>query len=367
MTTVVGVPDQSAASARPTAVLAHLRRHVVACRTLGSPIYSGLLAHAALDFQAGGPTAAVFDGYAEDPVRSAAALRLLGTVHRFALAGEAPDLARYYPSVRGSAAEPFDAVRAWAAFREVLATRLPEVREGVTRPPQTNEINRGVGLAGGLLRLAERFDLPVRLIELGASAGLNLRPDHLRIELADGRALGPADSLVRLPAQWWGNVPRLAPIRVTERVGVDRDPVDAQTPEGRLRLTSYVWPDQVQRLSQLRAAFELAAVVPVEVRRRRAAEAVAELELADGTLTVVWHSLLWQYLDDEERIAIGDALTALGERATSGRALARLSLEPRGRSSPEGVEFVLRAQTWPGSGVETWGVAHPHSAAVLWS
>lgn len=358
--------DEPPGRPRPALLLAHLRRHVIACRLLGSPIYSGLLAHAVLDFQADGPTAAAFDGYPEDPVRSAAALRLLGTVHRFALAGEVPDLGCYYPSVRGADTEPFDAGRAWAAFRDVVANRLSEVRAGMAGPPQTNEINRGVGLAGGLLRLAERFDLPVRLLELGASAGLNLRPDHLRVTLGDGRAFGPPDSPVRLPAQWAGNLPRLAPLRIVHRAGVDRDPVDVGTEDGRMRLTSYVWPDQLERLAHLRAAFSLATAMPVEVRRQRALEALDELDLADGVVTVVWHSLVWQYLDDAERTGVNDAFAGLGERAGPDRPLVRLSLEPRGRRSPEGVEFVLRAQLWPGGGVEMWGVAHPHSAAVMW-
>jgi hypothetical protein len=363
----VRVPHEPEGSPRPALLLAHLRRHVMACRLLGSPIYSGLLAHAVEDFRADGPTAAAFEGYAEDPVRSAAAMRLLGTVHRFALAGQAPDLARYYPSVRGAAADPFDADRAWAAFRDVVATRLPEVREGVRRPPQTNEINRGVGLAGGLLRLAERFDLPVRLVELGASAGLNLRPDLLRIDLPDGTAFGPVDSPVRLHADWSGNHPQPGPIRVVERLAFDKDPVDVATEDGRLRLTSYVWPDQIERLALLRDAFDLAAVFPVEVHRARAGDALADVDLADGALTVVWHSLFWQYLDDAERAEVTALLDAVGERAAPGRPLARLSLEPRGRRSPEGVEFLLRVQTWPGAGVEVLGVAHPHSAAVLWS
>ncbi len=367
MNNVLAVPDASQVPYGPGSVLAHLRRHIVACRELGSPIYAGLLSRAVLDYQADGPTAAAFEGFVADPVRAAAAMRLLGTVHRFALAGQAPDLAIFYPSVHGPEAASFDADRAWAAFRDVLTQRLPEVREGLCSPPQTNEINRGAGLAGGLLRLAERLDLPVRLIELGASAGLNLRPDHLRIILPDGRALGPADSPVRLPAEWTGNVPALAPLRVVARLGIDAEPVDASSSEGRLRLTSYVWPDQIERLALLRAAFELAATVPAQVRRQRGIDAVENLELTDDAVTVVWHSLFWQYVDQDERDAITAALAVLGEQATPERPLARLSLEPRGRNSPDGVEFVVRLQTWPGAGTEVLGVAHPHSAAVQWS
>ncbi|MGQ0842617.1 MAG: DUF2332 domain-containing protein [Sporichthyaceae bacterium] len=353
--------------APPASVLAHLRRHILACRELGSPIYAGLLSRAVLDFQAGGPTAEAFDGFVGDPVRAAAALRLLGTVHGFALAGQAPDLARFYPSVHGRDALPFDAPSAWAAFRDVVAERLPEVRAGLAAVPQTNEINRCAALAGGLLRLAERFDLPIHLVELGASAGLNLRPDLLRLDLPDGRWLGPAGSPVRLPVAWAGPMPALRRLRIASRFGVDRDPLDPTAEEGRLRLTSYVWPDQTVRLARLRAAIDLATAHPAPVRRERAGNTAAGLALAEGAVTVVWHSLFWQYVDDDERAEIVARLATLGESATERAPLARLSMEPRSRPPHGGVEFVLRLQTWPGNGVDVLGVAHPHSAVLTWS
>ncbi|MGQ0467064.1 MAG: DUF2332 domain-containing protein [Sporichthyaceae bacterium] len=361
------MPIEELVAPAPLEVLAHLRRHVAACHELGSPIYAGLLAHAVLDYQAGGPTAAAFEGFVGDPVRAGAALRLLGTVHGFALAGEAPDLARFYPSVRGRDAEPFDAAAAWAAFRDVLVHRMPDVRAGLAQAPQTNEINRCAALAGGLLVLAGRFNLPVRLLELGASAGLNLRPDLVRFELADGSRLGPSDSPVRLPVAWAGNRPRIAPLNVVSRSGVDRDPVDVATPEGRRRLTAFVWPDQIGRLARLRAAIDLALAHPVYIRRQRAASTLGQLQPAQGSVTVVWHSLFWQYVSEGERTAVNAGFAALGDKATAQAPLARLSLEPRGRNAREGVEFVLRLQTWPGAGVELLGIAHPHSAVITWA
>lgn len=361
------VPVEELVAPAPLEVLGHLRRHVAACGELGSPIYAGLLAHAALDYQAGGPTAAAFDGFLGDPVRAGAALRLLGTVHGFVLAGEAPDLARFYPSVHGGDAEPFDAGAAWAAFRDVLVQRMPDVRAGLAQAPQTNEINRCAALAGGLMLLADRFDLPVRLLELGASAGLNLRPDLVRFDLSDGRRVGPDDSPLRVPVVWTGRVPSLGRPRIESRFGVDRDPVDVRTAEGRRRLTSFVWPDQVGRLAQLRAAVDLALAHPVEIRRQRAATTLGRLGLAESALTVVWHSLFWQYVGEGERKAVNAGFAALGAHATPSAPLARLSLEPRGRNAREGVEFVLRVQTWPGAGVDLLGVAHPHSAVLTWS
>jgi hypothetical protein len=353
--------------ADPAAIEAHVRRHVQACQMLGSPIYSALMARALLDYRAGGPVAEALNGFVGEPVRSALVLRLFGTVHRFALLGEAPDLGRYYPSVAGADVLPFDAVAAWSAFRATLIERAAEVRAGMASPPQTNEIGRSAVLAGGLQVLAARFGMAVHLVEVGASGGLNLRPDRLRVRLSDGRALGPADSPVVIGVDWRGDVPDLdAPVRVLSRRGTDRDPVDVSSPAGRLRLTSYVWPDQLDRLARLRAAFELASVEPVSVREQRATDTLDELTLNPGALTVVWHSLLWQYLSDDERAAFTARLETLGATATPDAPLARLSLEPRGRKHPDGVQFVVRVQTWPGDGAELLGLAHPHRPDVVW-
>jgi hypothetical protein len=73
------------------------------CDALGSPLYAGLLRHAADDLLAGGPTAAVLDGHLTDPGRSALALRMLGGVHALVLTGHAAELAEFYPSAGGGA------------------------------------------------------------------------------------------------------------------------------------------------------------------------------------------------------------------------------------------------------------------------
>lgn len=344
----------------------HFRRHSDACRALGSPIYAALLARAAADLAAGGPVAAVLEGHDADPVTAASALRLFGAVHRLALTGRAPALARYYPSVAGAAAEPFHPDRAWAAFRAVLTEAAADVVASLRTAPQTNEVGRSAALVGGLLHVRARFGLPVRLVEIGASAGLNLRADHMRIALADGRGVGPPSPVV-LAGPWRGALPPLeARVPVVERYGSDLDPVDVATEEGRLRLTSFVWPDQQDRLARLRGAFALARTVPATVRRERAADTVAALLLAEGTVTVVWHSVMWQYVTEAERAEITAGFERLGLQASPSAPLARLSLEPRGRSSPAGVEFVVRLRTWPGDGVETLGAAHPHGAPVVW-
>src|SRR5205823_9897640 len=113
--------------------------------------------------------------------------------------------------------------------------------------------------------------LPVGLREIGASAGLNLRADAFRYAGADGSVWGPEDPPVRLDPAWTAAPPLDAPVRVVDRVGCDPHPIDATTPEGELRLASFVWPDQVERFTRLRGAVEVARRVPAEVVRAGAA------------------------------------------------------------------------------------------------
>src|SRR5690348_4871445 len=152
---------------------ARLREQSDWSRKLGSPLYTMLFAQAADDVESGGPCWHVLMGQ-DDAHGSAIALRFLGAVHRLVLDGKAGELACYYPSAGG--VRPAD--EAWPAFREVVARHEPLLRDLVLNPVQTNEVGRSCGLVGGLLLIARETRLPLRLLEIGASAGLNLRWDH---------------------------------------------------------------------------------------------------------------------------------------------------------------------------------------------
>ena len=327
------------------------------CGRLGSPLYAGLLAQVAEDVAARGPLARVLAGHEADPAGAAVGLRLLGTVHRLVLEGVAPELAAYYPSVGGTA----DPAGAWPALRRLVSARADEIRAGLTHPPQTNEVGRSAALAGALLHLLARAPLPVRLHEIGASAGLNLRVD--RFHFGGVADWGPPESPVRLDDAWHGAAPPVdAPLRVVERLGYDLAPVDPGTLEGRRRLTAYVWADQTDRLARLRGAFEVAAAVPAVVERASAADAVRRLRLAPGAWTVLWHSVVWQYLDRAEKEIVRERLAALGARADTDAPLAHVTFEPRAHGEAT-YPVVIRA--WPGR-ERLLGRAPPHGLPVTW-
>src|SRR4029077_12761115 len=108
------------------------------------------------------------------------------------LTGRLPDLARHYPSTGGDG----DPEAAWPAFRTALDLHRDEISALVARPCQTNEVGRSAALVGGFLEVAHRTGLPLRILEIGASAGLNLRWDRYRYESSEG-AWGDPGSHVR--------------------------------------------------------------------------------------------------------------------------------------------------------------------------
>ena len=343
-----------------------------ACADLGSPMYADLLARCAEALsepgagQAPGAAAlrAVLAGHEDDPGPSALALRLLGSVHRLVLERRAGALATYYPSVGGT----WEPDGGWRAFLDLLAERPDGVRAWLDRPPQTNEVGRATALYGGLLQLRLRVgDLPVRLVEIGSSAGLNLRADRYAYRDDAGRHFGPGDAALVIDDAWRGRALEPWPdLTVVERTGSDVMPVDLGSTQGRLALTAYVWPDQSVRLERLRAALRVADSTPAEVRRAGAAEVVTEMTLLPGTVTVLWHSVMWQYLSAAEQRRVTDRLGALGAAATADAPLAHLRAEPSRRDPGGDHEFLVRLTTWPGGHDELLGSTVGHGVPTTW-
>jgi hypothetical protein len=330
-----------------------------------SRLYVELMRGAGDDADAGGIVARIFDG---DPTTAGSVpeLRLLAALHHLVLSGGAPELARYFPSAGGDAPP----AGAWAVARRALAEHEAFIRDRAARTVQTNEPGRCAALYGGLLWLSERHGLALRLLEIGASAGLNLNADRFRY-VVGGEPLGDPSSPLEFSEPWHGApvadpVAAAARLEVGERAGCDHEPIDPTSEEGRLALQSYIWPDEPERLARVTLATSIASQHPVAIDRRSAA-AWLLTRLADARpdmLTVVWQSVVNQYLDDGERAAIRSAFAS-----AAASPLAWLTLEPPARGS-ETDSFELRCRERPegdGSG-EAHLLAYSgyHGPPVVW-
>src|SRR3954447_22721783 len=324
------------------------------CRRLGSPIYGHLLERAADDLDAGGPVWRVVEPYVDKPFNYVHHLRMLGETHRLALTGEAPELAAHYPTTGGDG----DAEAAWAAFIALVDER--EIK--LDRPVQTNEVGRSAALLGGFLAVAAETGLGLRVLELGASAGLNLRWDRFRYE-ADDWAFGDAASPARIPCDYTGGRPPLpATVWVMERAGCDPAPIDATRDDGSLTLQSFIWPEQVERLELLRTAIEVARRTPVTVDPASAADWVADRLARErgGGATVVFHSIMWGYMTDADRNRITRTIVEAGERATPSEPLAWLRMEPGADQAD------VTLTTWPDFDERVIAHAGYHGRPVTW-
>jgi len=324
-------------------------------------MYGDVLDRVAADVASAGVFATILAGHEHDSGRLALPLRLLGGLHRLALDGGAANLRRWYPSTGGR----WDAEAAWPDIVRAASDHTNQLRAALDQPPQTNEVGRAAALIGGLLILSHRFALPIRLFEIGCSAGLNLRADYFRYHHPGGN-WGPADSPVTIDDAWRGPLPPTAPLRIIERQGYDIAPLDATGRDGELTLLSYVWPDQPERLDRLRGAISIARAVPAPLRHCNAVDAVAGLSGAAGALTVLWHSIMWQYLSADDQSAVRAGIDALGAHARIDAPFAHLTLEPQRRNPDAPVEFAVRARCWPGGDDTLLAVCSPHGPPVTW-
>jgi hypothetical protein len=327
---------------------------------MGSPFYADLLERMADDVVAGGPVGRFLAGHLDSSWEEAVPLRFLGGVHRLVLAGQAPELAARFPSVGGDG----DAAAAWPALLAALDAHADAIRDALTRPPQTNEVGRSAALVGGFLVVARDTGLPLRVLEIGSSAGLNLRFDRYWYE-SDGAAYGDPASPVRFTGLWVeGHPPLETAVTIAERRGCDRDPIDAGAEGGRLTLLSYVWPGQTERFTMLRAALDVARDVPVAIDRADIPDWLARQldEPVPDRATVVFHSIVWQYLTVDERATAESVLATAGNRATGNAPLAWLRLEP----SPDLTHTELRVTTWPGGEERLLARGHYHFGPVEW-
>jgi hypothetical protein len=284
-------------------------------------------------------------------------------LHRLVLDGRAAQLRRWYPSTGGR----WDTRAAWSDVVAVARGQTAALRTALDQPPQTNEIGRSAALIGALLTLVRRFPFPVRLFEIGASAGLNLSADYYLYRFSGGQ-WGPADAAVVIDDAWRGRPPPDSNLRIAERHGYDIAPIDVTSNDATLTLLSYVWPDMPIRLQRLQAAIEVARRVPARLDRMSAATAVKQLRLAPGTLTVLWHSVTWQYLTETEQQQTAAELVALGATADAAAPFVWLSLELRPLHTPDEApqELLVQARCWPNNTDEILGTSAPHGLPVTW-
>ncbi len=342
------------------ALLAAFRLQAGGCRLFDSPLYASLCERAEDDIRAGGPMARLLAHWQGDPLHAFLPLRVLGAVHERVLNGEAPELARHFPTAGGDA----DADAAWPAFLAVLDEQREALLPRLENFPQTNEVRRCAGLLGLFLHVARRSGLPLRLREIGCSAGLNLQWAQYGYQLGPHR-WGAADAPVQIAAEWNGSPADFdSPVSIESRAGCDLEPRRIESDADVRTLEAFIWADQPERLAQLRAAIALARRDPPRVEQESAFPWLQRelAEPADGVCRVVYHSAFWLYLEPQEQDAIRALFAEHAARATESTPFAWVRHENAGNIA----EIELRVTLWPGGDERFAGMGHPHGRRITW-
>ena len=291
------------------------------------------------------------------PEEDAVLLRLTGGLHRLVLEGRAPGLAAAYADPDTSDDALWEAIDfAMRRFDHQLLTDLDS-------PPQTNEVRRSAVLIAAGHWLAARYDRPMILSELGASAGLNTLWDRYALKIGD-QTFGPAKPALTLTPDWTGPLPPTTAPRIIEREGVDRQPLDPKTDQ--LRILSYIWADQHDRLQRTRTAARLAAKAKPKITQGDAVDWL-ELRLAThypGWLHLVQHTIVAQYFSDEQRGRMNQLFEAAGSQATQDAPLAHLAMETD-QANPKQAAITLRL--WPEGATIKLGTADYHGRWIDWA
>jgi hypothetical protein len=249
-----------------------------------------------------------------------------------------------------AARDPIGAVATVAAVEAAFAR--PRVWEALgTRYVQTNETSRAVAWLWPAALLGARS---FTLVDLGASAGLNLVADALGTVWTDVATGAPLE-VARVPS-------------LVERLGLDARPLDLAVRENAMWLRACVWPGELDRLGRLEAAIgSFSAVRPhPRLETLRARDMPARLSSLSG-FVLAYQTVMREYLDADERAAYVAGMRAWLSSRPAGSALwVELESARDGATRERPAELVAHVAV--GGAVEDLGLAltayHPRELAV---
>jgi hypothetical protein len=214
---------------------------------------------------------------------------------------------------------------------------------------QFTEPLRMADVLPGLLLAARRYPgLPLRLVELGACAGLLLAPEAFRINYPRGTWAPPhasADLTCDLDVP-----PALltTPLPIADRLGLDLAPVDPCDPGSLDHLRSFTWAGDPERETRLAAGLAAVSRDPPRVMCADVHEALPDIlteRVSRDVVTVVLESGLSAYLSGRQALGLGHLLDT---RAARGPLvlITRAIPEPGVSDLPNCVKLVDLHQRW---------------------
>jgi hypothetical protein len=332
------------------------------CRELGSEFNARVLEVTARNFPNDGPVWQKMAAWQGDlgPSGESVPLRYAGALHAMVREGRDAALCTAYPP----AAEALTDAGFWSVIEHAVSENTDFILDWLESAPQTNEVRRAGVLVPGFMEVVRRTGLhQFKLSELGASAGLNMIWDQYGYQFGEFR-WGDRDAAIQFKPDFTGTAPPMQNIEVVDRAGCDLNPIDLEDDRMRMRLISYLWPDQQERIERTEKAIVLRRQTDFQIEK---CDAIQWLEArlskpSAGSVHVVYNTIAWQYFPQESQHMGYKLFEAAGGRATEEAPLAWLSFEADGKSPGAALTLTL----WPAGEVITLARADFHGRWINW-
>ncbi len=326
------------------------------CEKLGSPYTAALLIGLADEIGRGSALDRLLSGLGKMPSDAVVALRFTGALHALGVWEKAQALMPH------SSRAAWDAKALSALAIKAFEDNETWTTEFIQNAPQTNEVRRAAALITGFAHVAT--GAPMHMLEVGASAGLNLYWDKFSYQLGEAKHQGEPNAPL-IDSDWQGPSPDLSNVfNVASRAGCDLNVIDIKDPAMRQMLMAYIWPDQEARKARFRAAMDIALKYDAKIDQMGAADWLEDKlkpPLPEG-ITIIYHSIAWQYFDTETHRRALATIEAAGEKADAGHRLAWVRMERSGFFDGEDgvLDQELSTRQWPGGQTLILAEVDPH-------
>jgi len=243
----------------------------------------------------------------------------LAVVHFLLLDGAEHPIAEYYPDIHPEPHPPEAGI--YPFFRDFCFQHQAEIKKLVTTyHVQTNEVRRcACFLPAFGIAAKQAQGIPLALVEIGASAGLNLLWDRYGYDYRNGIVYGNRTSPVQLTCTVRGEMrpplPDTLP-QIISRIGIDLNPIDVRDSSAVKWLKSFIWPEQTARFELLHRAIEIARNTPPELRKGDALDILPGVidALPPDSYPCLFHSFVSNQMSPEERSHLANIIDNYGPK-----------------------------------------------------
>ena len=243
----------------------------------------------------------------------------LAAVHYLLLNDTDHMLATFYPDINPVPCPMY--TDQYPVFRDFCLQHLNEIEKIIsTYHVQTNEVRRCACLLPAFDIVAEEAQgLSLALVEIGASAGLNLLWDYYGYDYGEGLLYGERESSVQLGCTLRGDkrppFPEKFP-QIASRIGIDLHPIDVRSESDVNWLRAFIWPEHSGRLDLLHRAVKIARNNLPELLKGDVLEVLPGImdTVPPGSVLCLFHTFVSNQMSPEVRHGLADLIADYGSK-----------------------------------------------------